>query len=273
MKRLAVFGAISVLFLCPRFAAAIDPWDQTTGHVDDNSGTDNELASGSEQIHDLQAVGGTADQDWYLIGQLPYSSYEVIVDGLTEPVASIPATQTADPIQVDLVDSGGTLINSGYAFSSIGAARSLRIRNTTAAEVTNQYIRVMTGTDGCTTTCGANAQYRILQRETTLLLPRFNNSGTQTTVLILQNGSNNSITVTARFWSATGTLLASSASTSIAAHGALVLPTQTVSGANGQSGTVTIDHTGRYGTVTGKGVALEPSTGFTFDTVIVPKFN
>lgn len=273
MKRLGVLGGIFVLLMCPRFAAATDPWDLPSGHVDDNNGTDNELASGSEQIHDLQAVGAIADQDWYLIGQLPYSSYEVIVDGLTEPVASIPATQTTDPIAVDLVDGAGALINSGYAFSSIGAARTLRIRNTTGSEITNQYIRVMGAADGCGTTCAANAQYRILQRETTLLMPRFNNSGSQTTVLVLQNGQNTSVSVTARFWSATGTLLGSSAATTINAHGTMVLATQTVAGVAGQSGSVTIDHNGRYGQLSGKGVALEPSTGFTFDTAVTPKLN
>jgi multidrug resistance efflux pump len=39
----------------------------------------------------------------------------------------------------------------------------------------------------------------------------------------------------------------------------------------GQSGTITVDHLGRYGEVTGKAVALEPATGFSFDTPLVPK--
>jgi hypothetical protein len=191
--------------MAPRFAAAIDVWDAPGGHVDDNAGTDNELANGSLQVHDLQAAGAIADQDWYLIGQQPFSSYEVLVDGLTEEVAFIPASTLNDAIQVDLVDNAGTVINSGYSMSSIGAARSLRFRNTTATEVTNQFVRVRTGSNGCTTTCTVNAQYRAQFYETTMLVPRFNNSATQVTILIVQNGSSTSVDATARFFNAAGT--------------------------------------------------------------------
>jgi hypothetical protein len=38
----------------------------------------------------------------------------------------------------------------------------------------------------------------------------------------------------------------------------------------GQSGSAAIVHTGGYGALAGKAVALEPATGFTFDTLIVP---
>ena len=39
----------------------------------------------------------------------------------------------------------------------------------------------------------------------------------------------------------------------------------------GTSGTVTIANTGRYGDLTGKIVALEPATGFSFDSAMVPR--
>jgi hypothetical protein len=38
----------------------------------------------------------------------------------------------------------------------------------------------------------------------------------------------------------------------------------------GQSGSVTIAQLGGYGALAGKGVALEPSTGFTFDAAFTP---
>ena len=271
MKGLIVAGMLSLALMAPRFAAAIDVWDAPGGHVDDNSGTDNELANGSLQVHDLQAAGGTADQDWYLMGQQPFSSYEVLVDGLTEEVASIPATTLNDALQVDLVDSAGTVINSCYSMSSIGAARSLRFRNTTATEITNQYVRIRTGSGGCTTGCSVNAQYRVQFYETTMMVPRFNNSATQVTVLILQNGSSTAFDATARFFNSAGTLLASQNIT-LAARGGSVINTTTIAGLAGQSGIITIDHDGRYGALTGKAVALEPATGFTFDTLMVPKF-
>jgi hypothetical protein len=50
----------------------------------------------------------------------------------------------------------------------------------------------------------------------------------------------------------------------------LVLNTGALPNLAGQSGFALIAHTGGYGALTGKAVALEPSTGFTFDTVIAP---
>jgi len=269
MRRLSIAGLLCLVALAPVSARAIDVWDASG--ADGNNGTDNELANGSAQVHDLQALGGVADQDWYLIGQLPYSSYEVIVDGLTEEVASIPVSVANDALRLDLVDSAGGLINSGYAFSSIGAARTLRFRNTTTSEITNQYIRVQSAVDGCGNGCTSNAQYRIQLRETTLMAPRFNNTATQQTVVVLQNGSTGTVTGTLRFWSTGGTLLGE-APLSLQGHGGAVLNTATVAGANGASGIMTFDHLGRYGQITGKAVALEPSTGFTFDTAFQPKF-
>jgi hypothetical protein len=264
--------ALGVLLWLPGQAAAVDPWE--TGAGDDGAGTDNELASGSEQQHDLDAAGsGVQDQDWYLVGQQPYSSYEVIADGLTEPIANMPVgTDPTRALQVDLVNSGGTIQNSGYAFSSLGSARTLRFRNTTATEVTNEFIRIRTGTNSqCTTTCTSAAQYRILFRETTLMAPRFNNSGTQTTVIMLQNAGRDEIDASVRYWGTTGTLLGTS-NVTIQPRGVAIIQSGTVPNVGGQAGSVTIDHTGRYGNLSGKAVALEPSTGFTFDTMFLPKF-
>lgn len=39
---------------------------------------------------------------------------------------------------------------------------------------------------------------------------------------------------------------------------------------NGLSGSVLISHDGHYGSLSGKAVALEPATGFAFDTPMVP---
>ena len=51
----------------------------------------------------------------------------------------------------------------------------------------------------------------------------------------------------------------------------LVLNTATVAGASGEGGTITISHDGRYGDLTGKTVALEPSTGFSFDSPMIAR--
>jgi hypothetical protein len=273
MKKFGLaLGLTCASLIGARHSGAVDLWDAPGGHRDDNATTGNELASGSEQLHDLEAAGSTQDQDWYLVGQLPYSSYEVIVDGLTEDVATIPTGgNDANALGVDLVDSGGSLLIPAEALSSIGAARSLRFRNQTQTEVDNQFVRVMTGSGGCGTSCTVNSHYRVLMRDTTLMASRFNNSGSQTTILIVQNGGNTGAFGTARFFGPTGTLLGSQ-TFGLTPRGTFVLPTSTVPGVAGQSGSITIDHTARYGQLTGKAVALEPSTGFTFDTLVVPKF-
>jgi hypothetical protein len=47
--------------------------------------------------------------------------------------------------------------------------------------------------------------------------------------------------------------------------------TASVAGAAGQSGSITVTHDGGYGELAGKTVALEPSTGFSFDTPMLPR--
>ncbi len=47
--------------------------------------------------------------------------------------------------------------------------------------------------------------------------------------------------------------------------------TSTVSGVSGQSGILTVSHGGGYAALVGKAVAVEPSTGFTFDTALEPR--
>jgi hypothetical protein len=57
---------------------------------------------------------------------------------------------------------------------------------------------------------------------------------------------------------------------SVLEHGVTVLNTGTVPALAGNSGSATIAQLGGYGALTGKAVAVEPATGFTFDTAITP---
>ena len=50
---------------------------------------------------------------------------------------------------------------------------------------------------------------------------------------------------------------------------ALVINTATI--VKAQSGTMTVTHDGGYGALVGKTVALEPSTGFSFDSPMIPR--
>ena len=39
----------------------------------------------------------------------------------------------------------------------------------------------------------------------------------------------------------------------------------------GQSGSITVVHDGKFGALSGKAIGLEPATGFTFDTPLLPR--
>jgi hypothetical protein len=254
--QLALVAALgSVLALSAR--ARADVWDVQTQN-DNTAATENELVNGSDQLHDLAALPGpVADQDWFSLSQKPYSSYEAVVDATSG--------DTGPTLDLALVDGSGTPVLTSQAVG-VGYSRSVRFRNATNTAINDQFVLVQSGS--CTTTCTSNDVYRIRFYETTYAVPRFNNSGTQVTVLILQNPTSYTIAGDVYFWNSSGTLLATS-SFSLAAKRTLVLNTSTVSGASGQSGAITISHDGRYGDLAGKTVALEPATGFSFDSPMV----
>jgi hypothetical protein len=266
MKQLFFGGAILLSLATPQLVLANDPWEfnnnNTVGN-DDGFFSTNELVDGSVQVHDLEAHNTGPDQDWFQVGMAPYSSYEAIADGST-------AELYLPSLDLDLVDDSGTVIVSSVEFSPYGYAHSLRFLNATATETLN-HVRVTSG-GPCTPACSSGAQYRIQFYETTYLIPRFNNNATQVTILVIQNGGSDAVAGTARFWDATGMLLASQGF-SLPPKGAFVVNTSTIAGLAGQSGSITIDHDGRYGSLSGKAVALEPATGFTFDTAMTAKLH
>jgi plastocyanin len=211
-----------------------------------------ELAHGSDMTEEL---GGAPDR--YRIGQQPYSSYEVVVD----PLAGNPA------LQLDRVNAAGTtVIQPGAAVTAtIDMSQSLRWENSTAGVVDSERVRV--GNSTCPTTCTTNDTYRIRAYETTLAIPRFNQSGTQVSVVILQNPTHYVMTGHIYFWNPAGTLLnGTGLAFTLDPKKALVQNAGGVPGVQGTSGTVTVSHDGRYGDLVGKVVALEPATGFSFDS-------
>lgn len=215
-----------------------------------------ELAHGSDMNEDL---GGAPDR--YRIGQKPFSSYEVVVDALA-----------GNPLlQLDRLDATGTsVIQAGEAVSAtIDMTQSLRWQNSTANTQDTERVRV--SSSFCPTNCTVNDVYRIRTYETTLAVPRFNQSGSQVTVVILQNPTNYPISGTIFFWNAAGALLNGTGTPfgPLAPKAAFVLPGSGFPGVPGTSGTLTITHNGRYGDLTGKAVALEPATGFSFDSPAV----
>jgi hypothetical protein len=156
------------------------------------------------------------------------------------------------------------VLNSAAA--GAGASRSLRFTNNSDVPDESNFVRVQSA--GCTAACGPEDVYRIRAWETTYRVARYNNSSSQVTVLLVENSSASPVNATAWFWSSTGTLQGSQ-SFFVDPKGLFTLNTATV--APGSSGSVTISNDGPYGALTGKAVAVEPATGFTFDTPLLPR--
>jgi hypothetical protein len=234
--------------------ARADVWDEQS-QSDDGPATANELVHGADQVHDLGALPGPVpDEDWFRLSIKPYSSYEVVVDGTSGDIGP--------PLHVDRVTSDGTIFGSAVAVG-LGFSRSMRFHNPNGVVVEDKWIRVRSG--ACDTSCTPDDVYRLRFYETTGAIARFNNTGGQVTVLILQNPTSSAIDGTAYFWDAAGVLRATRGFT-LGAEATLVLDTTTVPGADGQSGSLTVGHDARYGDLTGKTVALAPAQGWSFDS-------
>jgi len=204
---------------------------------------------------------GTAERR-FRIGQRPFSSYEVVVDSTSGDVGPGLALER-------LSSDGVTVLQSSVPLGAVGFSRSLRWTNPSAASIGNEFVRVRSSS--CTVaTCGPEDVFRVLAYDTTYVAPRFNNSATQVTVLLVQNPTQHPVTGTAYFWKADGTP-AGSQGFSLGLEGLLVLNTAAVPGVAGQSGSITIVNDGRYGELLGKTIAVEPATGFTFDTPLASR--
>jgi hypothetical protein len=144
-----------------------------------------------------------------------------------------------------------------------GSAVSLRWENSIGAPVAGQHIRVRSG--GCTLACGADDVYRIRAYDTTYSIPRFNNSATQVTVILLKNPTGQSVSGRLYFWDAAGALIHTHPF-DIVPRGLFLLSVGTVPALQGRSGSITVSSNARYGALLGKAVSLESATGFSFDS-------
>ena len=247
-------------------AAQADVWDRG-GDTDNDTGSDNEIVHGINQVHDLgaQAGGTVADQDWYSFRLAYGRSFEIRVDGMTGDVA----TGTSAPSVELLASDGTTVVQTAEEATDFGRARSLRVASMSNGAVgyTTYYVRVSNA--GCALTCTADDQYRIRAFDTTLALPRFNNTNGQVTVLVVQNPSSRQIVFLAGVWTAGGVYLGSFGAV-VPPYGSSVTNLSTVNAGalNNQSGSLIFRNDGPYQGLTGKGVAVEPATGFTFDTAL-----
>jgi hypothetical protein len=248
-------------------AFATDRWEAGSFCNDGSAAaTCNEVAHGSVQIgHDLQ---GLADQDWVTTQVQARHSYEARVRSGTMRWDG--PSCTLGCAKLDRVDAAGTILTPGaYEGPGVGNGdnfgASLVVR-WVAPAAGKEYVRAI-GYPGTPLT--AADQYDLEFLDTTYFAPRFNNSATQVTVLIVQNTRNTAVTGSIYFYSPAGTLLDTETLT-LAPAGVQVLATAGIPALQGQAGSIAIAHLGGYGALTGKAVALEAATGFTFDTALTP---
>jgi hypothetical protein len=257
---------LAAVLACGTPWACADVWDLGTD-TDNDSGSDNELVHGLDQVHDMAAqAGGTVeDVDWYRFQQLGHHSYEVVLDGFTGDLVT---NDLNSPALERLGSDATTVLGTASFVSGFGVARRITgMANLNAGEFSN-YIRVSQPL--CGLTCTANERYHIRFYDTTALLSRFNNANGQVTVLILQNSTNQPVNANVVAFGASGGSLAGFL-VSLAPDQAGVVNLSTVGGGvlNGTSGALQIVNNAPYGTLAGKAVAVEPATGFTFDTPLV----
>jgi hypothetical protein len=262
-----------LLVLAAGSALAADRWETGTFCDDDNAvDTCNELVHGTLQTgHDLEGPSGTPDQDWFVVQTRERHSYEARVRSNT--VLWDGPTCLNSCSRLDRVSAAGGILNTGtypgVGVGSGGIFRSTVVVRWLAAAAEKQYLRVIGFPSS-----GASAadQYDVEFFDTTAFVPRFNNTSSQVTVLIVQNTTPDLVTGSIRFQNGAGDLV-HTAALSVTGHGVQLLNTSTVPALAGMSGSVVIAHNGGYGALAGKAVAIEPETGFTFDTPleIVPR--
>lgn len=266
--------ALAVVLGCGAVSGPLlaDVWDYSNiGFPDDTAATtSNQLVHGSVQVHDVAAKAGVADQDFYLVGLPPRTSWEAVIDGFTGDISDAGAAPGFDRIQAP-----STVIQQKEIAFGGQRANYLRFRNDGPSE-TATLLRV--GSAWCGTGCGVEDQYTVRLRETTVTVPRFNNSATQVTVLIIMNTTEpltcspsltcpaRNVAVDAHFRTGASPTTVHVQNFTLAAGEAEVLNTSTIPALQGVSGGIVITHDGGYGQLSVKAVALEPATGFSFDT-------
>lgn len=249
--------------LVPVAVSANDRWETGSLTNDDSAFTPNELVHGTVQIgHDLEGPG-PPDQDWMVFRAKARHSYEARVSSGTVLWFTPPGC--AGCARFDRVDAVGNVLTPGLpdGATSAGQPTTLTVRWITVASG-DEFLRAL-GDLGLT----AQDTYDVALYDTTYFLPRFNNSATQVTVLLVQNVTDFTVTGNVDFYDPSGLLL-SSVPLNLPAQGLMVLNTAAVGGLAGQGGSAAITHLGGYGALSGKAVALEPGTGFTFDTALLP---
>lgn len=268
--------AAGLLAICAGGApvAASDRWETTFHNLtDDTSSTPNVLRHAQPQVgHDLE---GNPDEDWAMIRVKNGHSYEARVS--SDTVYFDPACGSPECPRFDRVSAGGVVMTAGVVSSDdvggfdFGPGLGLVSSGLTVRWVSSsdgkEFLRVRGDAAGA---MPAGLNYTLEFYDTTYFVPRWNNTATQQTVFIIQNTTNAAVNATILFFIGNGTQIYSQGFTAIPINGVVTFSTASVTTLANQAGSARIVHNGGYGALAGKAVALEPATGFTFDTAMEP---
>jgi hypothetical protein len=214
--------------------------------------------------HDLQGTASARDQDWMRVVLKLKHSYEARVSGVywREDLSAARPT-------FDLVAADGTVVAEGRAtdddiIADSESSTGRTVRFIAGSNLTNLFLRASAPAGVATD----NTTYSVSFYDTTLFVPRWNNTATQTTVLILQNTTSVTVPSNIYFHDAAGVQLAVVVA-DVPPRGVQVISTASVAALAGRSGSALVAAVGSQGAIVGKAVALEAATGFTFDTPFV----
>jgi hypothetical protein len=240
-------------------ASAVDRWEDP---FDGGFNTRASIAPGQQQTNrDLEGAPGNTDQDWLAYAEISRHSYEARVTG--GPGWAAPPVLGGAVI--DRVSSAGVVLTAGSG-DGFRLTKGYAVRWIAAAAPTQQeFLRVM----GESSTTQGPAPYVLELFDTTYSVPRWNNSGSQVTVFVIHNNTASAVAGSIFFYRANGTLLHTQA-LALPPDGLQVFNTSGIGALAGESGAARIAHLGGVGALSGKAVAVEPATGFTFDTAMVP---
>ena len=221
---------------------------------------DQTILAGNTMLHGGSQWGVLGPgADLYRFRQEAYSSFEAVVESVS--------ADALPPVLQRIAADGTTLVDTATS-SGPGGAYRLTGENTFPAPLQDHYLRV--GSAGCAGGCGSDDLYRIRFFDTTYSIPRFNNAGSQFTVLTVQNNHSGTTDVTAYFWSPLGQLLGKTTFT-VPPRGSVTTNTSQLSFANLRSGSITLTARAPYGALSGKAVSIEASSGFSFDAILEPR--
>jgi hypothetical protein len=214
-----------------------------------------ELTHGSQRRGSLPP--GEPAEQLFAVLVPPRASYEVVLDEASGDYGS-----ATDGAALERLGASTTAVLQVAQPAGTGTARVLRWANT-SGEPQRHLVRVRSR--GCATDCGPDDGYRLRAYETTAALARYNTTGGQATVVLVQNRGTFSVSGTLWFAGTDGQP-AGSRAFSLPPRGVFVLNVATL--LPGRAGAVTVTHDAGYGGLSAKAIAIEPANGTSYDTVL-----